>query len=96
MTTHELLLAAKAACPGTWPGWAAKKRTRPFCAWPTPSSAKQTSSSPRTQADVQAAQGIISDVMLDRLRLTQARIAAMADGMRQVCAAARPGRRGAG
>ena len=35
--------------PRPWPGWAAKKRTRPFCAWRTPSSAKQTSSSPRTR-----------------------------------------------
>ena len=35
---------------------------------------------------MQAAKGTISDVMLDRLRLTQARIAAMADGMRQVSA----------
>ena len=48
------------------------------------------------EADVQAAKGTISDVMLDRLRLTQARIAAMADGMRQVSRPARPGRRGAG
>ncbi len=34
--------------------------------------------------DLHAAQDVISDVMLDRLRLTKDRIAAMADGMRQV------------
>ena len=35
-------------------------------------------------ADMAAAKGTISDVMLDRLALTEARIAAMADGIRQV------------
>ena len=34
--------------------------------------------------DLHAAQDVISSVMLDRLRLTKDRIAAMADGMRQV------------
>ena len=36
--------------------------------------------------DIDAARGHISDVMLDRLRLTQVRLDAMADGMRQVAA----------
>ena len=35
-------------------------------------------------ADMAAAKGTISDVMLDRLALTESRIAAMADGIRQV------------
>ena len=34
--------------------------------------------------DMEAAKGTVSDVMLDRLQLTQARIAGMADGIRQV------------
>ena len=34
--------------------------------------------------DMEAAKGIVSDVMLDRLQLTQARIQGMADGIRQV------------
>ena len=34
--------------------------------------------------DVEAARGVISDVMLDRLRLTPERIAAAADGMREI------------
>ena len=38
------------------------------------------------QKDMDAAKGTISDVMLDRLLLTEARIAAMADGIRDVVA----------
>jgi len=36
------------------------------------------------ERDVEAARGIISEVMLDRLRLDKARIAAMADGIREI------------
>ena len=36
--------------------------------------------------DLEAARGTVSDVMLDRLLLTPARIAGMADGIRQVAA----------
>ena len=36
--------------------------------------------------DLEAAKGIVSDVMLDRLQLTSARIAGMAEGIRQVAA----------
>ena len=35
--------------------------------------------------DLEAAKGIVSDVMLDRLQLTPARIAGMAQGIRDVC-----------
>ena len=42
--------------------------------------------------DMDAAKGHISPVMLDRLALTEARIAAMADGVRQVAALPDPGR----
>ena len=38
------------------------------------------------QADLEAAQGHIGEVMLDRLRLTEDRIAGMAEGVRQVAA----------
>ncbi|MBQ8358341.1 MAG: gamma-glutamyl-phosphate reductase, partial [Oscillospiraceae bacterium] len=34
--------------------------------------------------DMEAAKGTVSDVMLDRLQLTEARIAGMAEGIRQV------------
>lgn len=37
------------------------------------------------EADVQAAQGTVSEVMIDRLRLTPQRIRSMADGIRAVC-----------
>lgn len=40
--------------------------------------------------DVEAARGRISDVMIDRLRLTPARISAMADGIREVTALPSP------
>ena len=36
-------------------------------------------------ADVEAARGAISEVMIDRLRLDEKRIAAMADGIREIC-----------
>ncbi len=38
------------------------------------------------EADMAAAKGLVSDVMLDRLRLTPARIEGMAEGIRQVAA----------
>ena len=41
-------------------------------------------------ADLEAAKGTVSDVMLDRLLLTPARIAGMADGIRQVAALPEP------
>ena len=42
------------------------------------------------EQDMEAAKGHISEVMLDRLCLTQSRIAGMADGIRQVAALADP------
>ena len=35
-------------------------------------------------ADVESARGKVSEVMIDRLRLTKERIAGMADGMREI------------
>ena len=42
------------------------------------------------EQDVLAASGIISDVMIDRLRLTESRILAMADGIREIAALPSP------
>ena len=42
------------------------------------------------EQDVLNAKGVISDVMIDRLRLTEARILAMADGIRQIAALPSP------
>ena len=63
--------------------------------WPTRCSRRPTSCSPPTQRDVEAAAANgTAAAMIDRLTLTPARIEAMADGLRQVAGAARPGRRG--
>lgn len=42
------------------------------------------------EQDVVAASGVISDVMIDRLRLTESRILAMAEGIRQIAALPSP------
>ena len=83
MTTQALLQQAKAACPQlAWLGSEEKNRA-----------ILQMADAIEANADVilaanaeglHAAQDVISSVMLDRLRLTKDRIAAMADGMRQV------------
>ena len=85
MTTHELLLAAKAAAPAL--AWLGSEEKNAAILRMTDAIVRETDVIlAANEADVQAAKGTISDVMLDRLRLTQARIAAMADGMRQVSA----------
>lgn len=85
MTTHELLLAAKAAAPAlAWLG--SEEKNAAILRMADAIVRKTDAILAANEADVQAAKGTISDVMLDRLRLTQARIAAMADGMRQVSA----------
>ena len=85
MTTHELLLAAKAAAPAL--AWLGSEEKNAAILRMADAIVRETDVIlAANEADVQAAKGTISDVMLDRLRLTQARIAAMADGMRQVSA----------
>ena len=85
MTTHELLLAAKAAAPAL--AWLGSEEKNAAILRMADAIVRETDAIlAANEADVQAAKGSISDVMLDRLRLTQARIAAMADGMRQVAA----------
>ncbi len=85
MTTHELLLAAKAAAPAlAWLG--SEEKNAAILRMADAIVCETDAILAANEADVQAAKGTISDVMLDRLRLTQARIAAMADGMRQVAA----------
>ena len=85
MTTHELLLAAKAAAPAL--AWLGSEEKNAAILRMADAIVRETDVIlAANEADVQAAKGAISDVMLDRLRLTQARIAAMANGMRQVAA----------
>ena len=85
MTTQELLHAAKAACPQLAALEEAEKN-RAIFAMADALTADAAAILAANAQDLDAAQGKISDVMLDRLRLTQARIEAMADGMRQVAA----------
>ncbi len=85
MTTQELLHAAKAACPRLAALEEAEKNQAIFAMADALTADAAVILAANAQ-DLDAAQGKISDVMLDRLRLTQARIEAMADGMRQVAA----------
>ena len=85
MTTQELLHAAKAACLQLAALEEAEKNQAIF-AMADMLTADAAAILAANAQDLDAAQGHISDVMLDRLRLTQARIEAMADGMRQVAA----------
>jgi len=85
MTTHEILLAAQAA-----------KLTLALADTDTKNAALEAMAVALVEnsdailaannQDLAAARGRISDVMLDRLALTPARLAAMAKGMREVAA----------
>ena len=92
MTTHELLLAAKAAAPAL--AWLGSEEKNAAILRMADAIVRETDVIlAANEADVQAAKGTISDVMLDRLRLTQRRHGGRhAAGLRP----ARPGRRGAG
>ncbi len=83
MTTQEILIRAKQAAPGLRSATEARKNQYLH--------AMADCLLEHTQAilaandeDVKAAQGTVSPVMIDRLKLTKDRIAAMADGIRQV------------
>ena len=82
MTTQALLQQAK-ACPQL--AWLGSEEKNQAIYKMADAIVKNTDAILAANAeDLHAAQGVISDVMLDRLRLTKGRIAAMADGMRQV------------
>ncbi len=83
MTTLDILKRAKAAAPGL----SALSTDRKNKAIMAMASSLEASSGEILRAnlvDMEAARGHISDVMLDRLRLTEERIRSMADGMRDV------------
>ena len=85
MTTKEILIAAKAAAPALAQAGTEKKNEALF------SMAKALEERcaailAANALDVAAAKGSISDVMIDRLTLTEKRIADMAEGIRQVAA----------
>jgi len=85
MTTHELLLTAKRACPAL----ACAPSDQKNYALLQMAAALESSAGvilAWNRQDLAEAAGKTSEVMLDRLRLTEARIAAMAEGLRQVAA----------
>ena len=85
MTTHELLLAAKAAAPAlTWLG--SEEKNAAILRMADAIVRETDAILAANEADVQAAKGTISDVMLDRLALTESRIHAMAEGIREAAA----------
>ena len=82
MTTIDLLKKTKAAW-GSIRSANAEEKNRLLLAMAESLEANQTDILRENQKDMDAARGSISDVMLDRLALTQARIHAMADGIRE-------------
>ncbi|MDO5445119.1 MAG: glutamate-5-semialdehyde dehydrogenase [Eubacteriales bacterium] len=85
MTTLEILAAAKAAAPAL-SGVSPEKKNEALLAM-ADALLKHTEDILAANAqDVEAARGSISDVMIDRLTLTDARIRDMAQGIREVAA----------
>ena len=85
MTTIDLLKKTKAAW-GSIRSANAEEKNRLLLAMAERLEANQADILRENQKDMDAARGSISDVMLDRLALTQARIHAMADGIREAAA----------
>ena len=85
MTTLEILKAARGARPALQQADTGRKNTA-LLAMADRLWADRTAILAANAQDMEAAKGRISDVMLDRLALTEARIAGMADGVRQVAA----------
>ena len=85
MTTQEILKAAKAACREA-SRLTTEQKNQALEVMAESLLAHTEAILEANAADVEAARGTLSTVMLDRLALTPARIAAMADGIRQVAA----------
>ena len=85
MTTREQLLAAKAACPAL-ARCPAEDRNRALLEMAGALMGDREAILAANAGDLEHARDHISEVMLDRLRLDTGRIAAMADGIRQVAA----------
>ena len=85
MTTIDLLKKTKVAW-GSIRSANAEEKNRLLLAMAESLEANQADILRENQKDMDAARGSISDVMLDRLALTQARIHAMADGIREAAA----------
>ena len=85
MTTREILLRAKAAT-ATLSTLTTEQKNNALLAMAEALIADTAPILAANGEDMEAAKATISSVMLDRLALTEARIAAMADGIRQVAA----------
>lgn len=83
MTTKDILLAAKEAAPALMCA-DAELKNKALYAMADAMEQRCSEILDANALDMEAAKGTISDVMLDRLCLTEARIHAMADGIRQV------------
>ncbi len=83
MTTLEIIKRAKAAAPGL-AGLTSEEKNAAIEAMAEALERGSDEILAANAADVDAARGHISEVMLDRLRLDTKRIAAMAEGMRDV------------
>ncbi len=83
MTTRELLLAANSA-KSAMAAASTEVKNAALTAMAAALIAHTPSILAANGADMEAARGRISDVMLDRLALTEGRIAGMAEGLRQV------------
>ena len=85
MTTHDILKSARAA----WPALRAadtEKKNAALNAMADALIRRQDSILAANDLDMEAAKGKISEVMLDRLKLTAERVSAMAGGIREVAA----------
>ena len=83
MTTLELLKAAKKAAPEL-ALLSTEQKNQALLAMADALEGNMDSILNANAEDVDAARGVISDVMIDRLALTKARILAMAKGIREV------------
>ena len=83
MTTQELLVQAKAAT-GALAALSTERKNAALLAMADALERETPAILAANRADLEAARGTVSDVMLDRLALDESRIAAMADGIRQV------------
>ena len=85
MTTIELLERTKAAW-GSIRSASAEEKDRLLLAMAESLEANSEDILRENAKDMEAAKGTISDVMLDRLALTESRIHAMAEGIREAAA----------
>ncbi len=89
MTTQEILKAAKASAPEL-AILDTQTKNKALMAMADALEKDEALILDANASDIENAKGSISDVMIDRLRLTHDRIRGMADGIRQVCALTDP------